>query len=488
MPFGTVKSRRVACFAAFAALVAALLAALVACPVVIASGTAGASTPCGPAGQPCTWNFSPLGSGGGGADVYAAEASGREGAGVLVAVVDTWVDRTHPAFGGRVVDEADCVGAGASGTADPNACQDNHYAQDGCFHGTHVAGTIASSNFGVAPRASILAVQVLTDQGNGDCSGQGTDVAAGIVFAVRHGARVINLSVGDLVPGFTQDPDITAAVQQAAAAGAVVVFAAGNTGVGITDDYGSGALLVAATGPSGQLAGYSDRGGSVNLAAPGGDDGAVGVDFNGCNPDGSNCILSTIPGNQYGLLEGTSMAAPHVSGTAALLIAENPGRSRADVIHALEATAHPLSGAGSGLIDAGAALALEAPPAQSGTSAAHPAPAPAPSVTTRPAGVPVHPASVSGSVSAVSGGGVVTAPTIAGTSTTTSVGTAVPNATPAQQPSGGSPPKRSAAPADAGATGGGAGGGSIAAAGAVAALLLLLTGAGTGMFALRRRA
>ena len=326
-----------------------------------AAAAAGPSGACGPAGQPCTWNFSPDAGSTHGADVYAGQGLGREGAGVLVAVVDTWVDPNHPDFTGRVVDEADCIGG---------ACKDHSYAPDSCIHGTHVAGTIASASFGVAPEADILAVQVLNDGGtNGaQCSGNASDVANGINFAVAHHARVINLSVGELVPGVLQDASVSSAVHAAAAAGAVVVIAAGNSSSpGVTDTYGSDALLVAATGPDGQIAGYSNSGGSVAIAAPGGDDGAVLVDVNGCNPNGSDCILSTIPNNQYGLDEGTSMAAPHVSGAAALLFAENPGRSRDDVLHALEATAHPLAGAGSGLLDVGKALAFE-PAASPGSS------------------------------------------------------------------------------------------------------------------------
>jgi subtilisin family serine protease len=220
-----------------------------------AASAAGPSGPCGPAGQPCTWNFSPDAGSTHGADVYAGQALGREGAGVLVAVVDTWVDPNHPDFTGRVVDEADCIGG---------TCRDHSYVPDSCTHGTHVAGTIASASYGVAPEADILAVQVLDDGGQpgSQCSGSPTDVANGINFAVAHHARVINLSVGELVPGVLQDPGVTAAVQAAAAAGAVVVFAAGNSSSpGVTDNYGSDALLVAATGPDGQIAGYSNSGG-----------------------------------------------------------------------------------------------------------------------------------------------------------------------------------------------------------------------------------
>lgn len=336
------------------------------------------------ASQPRTWNFQE-------ADISAAQALGHDGSGVTVAVVDTWVDPTHPDFGGRVVDEAYCVNG--NGT-----CRDRSYAPDACVHGTHVAGTVASARYGVAPGARILAVQVLTyDPSSGECSGSGTDIAAGIRFATTHGARVINLSIGDLVPLVFQDSDVTSAIEAAAAAGVVVAVAAGNQGLPLTDSYGQDVLLVAATGPDGQLASYSDYGGSVALAAPGGDSGS-----DGCTPQ--TCILSTTPHNTYGLLEGTSMATPHVAGVAALLLAQSPGRSPAGVVQALEATARPLAGAGHGLIDAAAALRLHAPrtaPAGAttqsmGAAAPVPAPATAPGATPTRTGRPATPVATPG--------------------------------------------------------------------------------------------
>jgi len=292
-----------------------------------------ANEECG--GQPCTWNFEQI-------DVPAAQPLGEHGAGVTVAVVDTWVDFEHPELRHRVVDHAYCVGGDGE-------CRSNTYAPDSCDHGTHVAGTVASRHFGVAPEATILGIQVLEyEPGSGSCTGSVDDVAAGIRYATGQGAQVVNLSLGSLMPKLFQSQAVTDAVRHAAQRGVVVVFAAGNSGTPLSDDYGSAALLVAATGPDGRIASYSSRGDGIQLAAPGGESGG------GCTE--SRCVLSTVPDGDYGLHEGTSMAAPHVSGTAALLIAQRPRRGRDDVVAVLRSTARPLSGVRDGRVDAAAAL------------------------------------------------------------------------------------------------------------------------------------
>lgn len=315
-------------------MLAALLAGLALVPPASAAGRS----------QDITWHGNQI-------KLYAAQATGRYGTGVVVAVLDGYVDGSHPDFEGRVRQGADCT----SGTC--VAAQ----AKDGCTHGTHVAGTVASSSFGVARKATVLPVRVLTDDNKGGCTGRPKDVAAGIRWAVAHGARVLNLSLGPDVPGIGSSSDIPTAVTEAANAGVVVVFSAGNADLPVAQSYGNDALVVAATGPNGQLADYSQHGAGVSVAAPGGQPDSSDV----CTQ--SSCVTSLYPGGKYAVAAGTSMAAPHVSGIAALLFGQQPGRSRQNVMDRITGTAHPLSGAGSGLVDAKAAL---------GVTSTQPAPTP----------------------------------------------------------------------------------------------------------------
>ncbi len=320
------------------------------------------------AAQPNTWNFSQIRLG-------QAQAAGREGAGVTVAVLDTWIDRSHPDLGGRVLTGADCTGG---------TCRRGNPAPDRCeAHGTHVAGTVASATYGVAPRARILPIRVLRWDGD-ECTGTSRDLAAAVRYAVANGARVVNISAGAAVPLAGRDTRLDAAVAEAADAGALVVFAAGNANLPVTDSYGGDALLVAATARNGRLASYSQYGAGIDLAAPGGD-------APGDTCDVANCVVSTWSDgarHQYAALAGTSMAAPHVAGVAALLFAQRT-RTRAQVVARLRDTARPLANAGDGLIDASAALGVSATPRAQASSAPPPATvirlSPAPQPQARPA-------------------------------------------------------------------------------------------------------
>lgn len=317
------------------------------------------------------------------ARVPDAREVGRNGRGVVVAVLDSWVDRAHKDFEGRVLAGADCLGG---------VCVPGPATADQCDHGTHVAGTIAASSFGVAPQATVLPVRVLAyDPSSGECVGRPDDVTAGIRWAVRNGARVLNLSLGPDVPGLSTSSSIPTAVAEAARAGVVVVFSAGNASLPVTDSYGGSAIIVAATARSGQLASYSQRGAGVDLAAPGGDPSTPDV----CSQ--ADCVTSLFPGNRYSVAAGTSMAAPHVSGVAGLLFGQNPRRPREDVFDRMLSTARPLADAGRGLVDARAALGVsDAPPTTRARATRAPepvAPPPPPERTVLPPAAP-SPASV----------------------------------------------------------------------------------------------
>jgi subtilisin family serine protease len=309
--------------------------------------------------------------------LYPVLKAGYDGRGVTVAVLDGWIDTTHPDFQGRAHQSADCTSGTCTTSVGRDSCGQNH--------GTHVAGTVGASSYGVAPRSRVLAIRVLkTEAKTGDCAGTPAGVAAGIDWAVAHGARVLNLSLGPDAPTQTSASPIAQAVARAADQGAVVVFSAGNANLPIAQAYGDNALVVAATGPSGSLASYSQHGTGVSVAAPGGQPTSNDV----CSVP--RCITSLYPGNQYAVAAGTSMAAPHVAGLAALLLQQHPSWTRSQVISRIEGTAHPLSGAGSGLIDVQKALGVTTKPKPSSsptatrTSSPKPQPKPSPARTTAP--------------------------------------------------------------------------------------------------------
>ena len=240
------------------------------------------------------------------------------GAGITVGVVDTGVQANHPDLDARVLPGAAFV----SGTLEPGGG-----ATDVNGHGTHVAGIIGAGEngvgvVGVAPEVTILPVRVLNASG----SGPNSDIAAGITWAVDHGAVVINVSIGSDV----NSAAVAAAVNYATNHGIVVVAAAGNNhqaqppAVPDAPRYPAAladpVAVAALSGPT-SVAGYSTRGAYVDVAAP-----------------GSN-IYSTKRNSTWGNNSGTSMAAPHVSGLAALIIAGRGSISPADMLSRLTRTA-----------------------------------------------------------------------------------------------------------------------------------------------------
>lgn len=265
------------------------------------------------------------------------------GAGVTAYVVDTGILASHTDFGGRVA-------AGWTAVADGNGTTDCN------GHGTHVAGTVAGATYGVAKSATLVPVRVL------DCSGSGynSDVVAGLDWiAANHAAgtpAVANLSLGGAASS-----TVDAAIQAVLDDGVTTVVAAGNSAVDACTASPArvpGAVTVAASDSADKQASFSNFGSCVDLYAPG-----VGIT--------SDYYTST---TATASMSGTSMAAPHTAGAAAVLLSQNPALAPADVAAALVANAT------SGVI-AGASAGTPNRLLYTGATAPAPAPAPAPAVT-----------------------------------------------------------------------------------------------------------
>lgn len=275
------------------------------------------------------------------ADIDAPEAwTVTRGSGdVIVAVIDTGIDYTHPDLISNIwVNTGEISGNGVdddgngfvddvhgfdfiNGDADP---MDDH------SHGTHVAGTIAASGdnetgvIGVAPNVSVMALKIFDAEGR-----TSTDsIVQAIDYAVSNGAQISNNSYGG--SGFSRS--LLDSISRANDAGHIFVAAAGNNArdTDASPFYPSGydlpnVISVAATDYSDGLASFSNYGaGTVDLGAPG------------------RFIKSTVPGGGYTWFSGTSMASPHVAGAVALLVSQNPELTHSEAISQVLSTTDPI--------------------------------------------------------------------------------------------------------------------------------------------------
>ena len=260
------------------------------------------------------------------------------GAGVRIGIVDTGIDLTHEDLAGHIVESASCLDTGG------NQLKCTGTAQDDFGHGTHVAGIAAALKdngkgvAGVAPDAELVVAKVFKG-----ATAERVDVLAGIKWVVDHGAKVVNLSLGGalFVVTATFGSELSAGVEYAWSHGAVPVVASGNDdlfGAGIgSAEYGDmNALVVGATGHDDKVTSYSSPTGNAKWAvvAPGGSNSQTKAD------DVYSTIWKKGSQNEYGYLAGTSMAAPHVAGAVALLLAQ--GLTKEQAVERILATADPV--------------------------------------------------------------------------------------------------------------------------------------------------
>jgi subtilisin family serine protease len=259
------------------------------------------------------------------------------GSNVLVAVIDSEIDTRHPDLAGAVVERFDAVGRPDKADA----------------HGTGMAGAIAAHRrlMGIAPRARILAIHAFSPQSGESAQATTQHILAGLDYAIKKGARVINMSFAG-----PYDPMLQLAMKKAHDQGVVLIAAAGNAGPTSPPLYPAAdphVIAVTATDENDRPFAQANQGPQIAVAAP------------GVN------ILAPAPNDAYQVTTGTSIAAAHVSGVAALLMERAPALDPDGVLEILTLTARNAGGRddklGWGLIDPARALEeLEAKVAQSG--------------------------------------------------------------------------------------------------------------------------
>jgi subtilisin family serine protease len=231
---------------------------------------------------------------------------------ITVAVIDGGVQTSHPDLKGKIVSPFNAVTGG------------NTFPGD--VHGTHVAGIIAASTnkvgvTGIVPNVKIMPINAF--QGS---SANMFDIANAIIYAADKGANVINMSLGSYSYSYLVDY----ATSYAKSKGAILIAAAGNSDTYL-ETYPaalSSVIAVSATNKIDRITGFSNYGNYIDLAAPGED------------------IYSTVSGSSYNFLSGTSMAAPTVSGVAALILSKNPLLTPDQVGNILKKSSADLGGKG----------------------------------------------------------------------------------------------------------------------------------------------
>lgn len=240
-----------------------------------------------------------------------AHGNSLKGNGIRIGVIDTGIDYTHPDLGG-------CIGSDCKVKGGYDFVNNDNNPFDDVGHGTHVAGIIAANGAlkGVAPNAELYAYKVCSQTGCWE-----NDILAGIEHSIDPNQdenfgdhlNIISMSLGG-----QGDPDdiLSTAIDNAADLGVVSVISAGNSGPNYNTIGSPGtarkAVTIAASSKNDIIAGFSSRGPTIigtikpDITAPG------------------VAIQSTLPGNTYDAYSGTSMAAPHVSGVAALLLQKHP--------------------------------------------------------------------------------------------------------------------------------------------------------------------
>lgn len=288
-----------------------------------------------------------------------AWASGHDGTGTVIAILDTGVDSTHPFLAGRVVEEA-CYSSGGNcpngqtTQLGPGAGMPCTFDPSSCVHGTHVAGIAAGNGSGagvsfsgVAKGAQLMAVQVFSNV-SGQAGAYDSDIIAGLsrVYALRatYNFAAVNLSLGGGRFSTTCDtalPQYQMPIDNLRSVGIATVIASGNDA--LTNQISapaciSSAVSVGSTTKTDGVSWFSNVAPFLSLFAPGG-----AADF-----IPGDDILSSVPSGGYAEFAGTSMAAPHAAGAWAILKQAAPTATVTEILTALQSTGLPITDARSG--------------------------------------------------------------------------------------------------------------------------------------------